>query len=248
LAVTRNLFENLVWLQLFRLDTSWGVHFYGQFLKNQIDDLEGMIAKLRGEVKLFRAFDTEDSEITEQLRKELTSVQNDDAEEAKRLIEESDQRRIELDRRARQTFALYAASATFNGYGFQAYLIETKAIPTWEERLSVVEQHLADFKSHVGDDANIKRYLGRWQWRDRAVEVGMAEQYDFLYRLTSRLLHATPMNIITEKELLEPERIMLLEYVVVTTEDILNAIDQYEFPGRLDLVVIEMDAEDSSPT
>jgi hypothetical protein len=56
------------------------------------------------------------------------------------------------------------------------------------------------------------------------------------------------MNIITEKELLEPERIMLLEYVVVTTEDILNAIDQYEFPGRLDLVVIEMDAEDSSPT
>lgn len=75
----------------------------------------------------------------------------------------------------------------------------------------------------------------------------MADQYDFLYRLTSRLLHATPMNMITEKELLEPERIMLLEYIVVTAEDILDAIEDFDFPGRMNLVAIEMRPDDVSP-
>lgn len=44
---------------------------------------------------------------------------------------------------------------------------------------------------------------------DRA--VGMDAHHDFIYSHTSRLLHATPMNIITAKDLDDGERESLLD-------------------------------------
>jgi hypothetical protein len=73
----------------------------------------------------------------------------------------------------------------------------------------------------------------RWNWRDRAVEVGMLAQYEFLYSYTSKLLHSTPMNLITEKALSDSETLTMLEYSFVAISDLLDEIEAFKFAGRV---------------
>jgi hypothetical protein len=47
------------------------------------------------------------------------------------------------------------------------------------------------------------------------------------------------MNIITEKELGQGEAVMLLDYAVSSCRDILDAIEVFDFPGRLDVLAID---------
>jgi hypothetical protein len=49
-----------------------------------------------------------------------------------------------------------------------------------------------------------------WKWKKYAQKVGMLTDYRFIYAYTSRLLHAGPVNIVTEKVLGEDERFLLL--------------------------------------
>jgi hypothetical protein len=238
LAGVRNIFENLVWLKLFLIDPSWGLFFYGQLLKNQQEDLEGMITKFEAEASLFDTLDADDSAIIDQVYEDIGEAEPTEEYIVARSAE-LEGRKDNLDRRARRAFALYAAAATFNGYGYQAHLIRTQAIPRHRAQLDAIEQRIAAFRQNVGDHDRAERYLGKWNWRGEAQRVQMVEQYDFLYRLTSRLLHATPMNVVTEKELLDGERIALLEYIVVAVIDLLEAVDQLDFPGKIDALYIE---------
>jgi hypothetical protein len=80
----------------------------------------------------------------------------------------------------------------------------------------------------------------RWNWRDRADEVGMSAQYDFFYSYTSKLLHSTPMNLITEKALSPSETLTMLEYAFVTTSDLLDETERFAFPGQADVVVFDL--------
>jgi len=240
LAATRNLFENLVWLELFLLDPSWGLFFYGQLLKNEQEDLTKMIAKFEAEARLFEALDEEDSKILHDVYDGIGDLDDPTGEDMTRRRKEHDRRKEDLDRRARRSFALYAAAATFNGYSYQAYLLHNKEIPRYREQLQKIEQRIDAFRTEIADEAAFKKYLGAWKWRQAAQLVDMDDQYLFLYSLTSRLLHATPMNVVTEKELLEGERITLLEYIAVTVHDVLEAIERFDFPGKIDAIYVEV--------
>jgi len=57
----------------------------------------------------------------------------------------------------------------------------------------------------------------------------MDAQYRFLYAFTSKLLHAIPLNIITAKELSALESIMILDYIVISGADLLEAIEKFSF-------------------
>ena len=185
LAWSRNVFENLIWLKLFLIDSSWGLFFYGQFLKNHLEDLEGIIAKLNAEAELFDSFDAEDIAIIDDVFGCIDKIDEPTSEDIADRSKELHQRKGELDIRVRRTFALSAAAATINGYGYQAHLLRTKQIPHLQEQLDAIKSRTEDFKQEVGDQAKINRYLGKWNWRGKAQRVGMVEQYDFLYRLTS---------------------------------------------------------------
>jgi hypothetical protein len=69
----------------------------------------------------------------------------------------------------------------------------------------------------------------------------MDGQYRFLYSFTSRLLHAIPLNIITEKELSPSEVIMVLDYIVISAADLLKAIKDFTYPGQIKVIEIDTD-------
>lgn len=245
LAAARNLFENLVWLKLFGIDPAWGVHFYGQLLQNEIDDLNGVIVKMAAEASLFRDFDAEESKLWDAFYEGLEDAGEALDETVKARNEQRAAHVAELDARARASFSVYAATATFNGYLWQAELIETQEIPRAKARLAEIQTLRAAFEAEVGDARLIARYQAQWKWRNEAERVGMAAQYDFFYRLTSRLLHATPMNIVTEKALTDGEQMLLLEYMVVGASQAIRLIEDFDFPGRVNLALFSPQADDN---
>lgn len=167
------------------------------------------------EATLFDEFQTLDSDaigatVLERMKEGKLSKDEIIREAIAAQYRQSDQ----LDDLMRREFSLYANQATYNGYGFQAHLIRTKVIPEYETRLRELEDHnrLLDTElPNLIDVHHVGLATDKWNWFDRARDVRMDEQYRFLYSFTSKLLHAIPLNIITDKELTPSETIMVLD-------------------------------------
>jgi hypothetical protein len=241
-AVARYMFENLVWLKLFVEDLEWGVRFYGQFLQQHVADLRRAIVKMEAEAAMFDAADAEEDADARDVLSSLERAGDDDLERsAERAMSALDGRRQALDRRIRRTFSLFAASARFNGYGWQAHLIRTRHLPRHQGQLDVMSRRLAEFEARIGDADRVQRAYRRMNWKDAAKQVGLLEHYEFLYAYTSTMLHATPMSIVTEKQLTSGEHTMLMEYLVVAAGDILDSVAAFQFSGRIEMRAITIE-------
>lgn len=130
-------------------------------------------------------------------------------------MHDSDKERDELCR-----FSIFAKDAQVNGYGFQAFLIESKAIPQIKHALADIVEEKRQVDVNVSQ--NIKDLIpGRWQWRRMAERVGLIDEYDHIYSFTSKLLHATPASITTDQKNLELAEIrVFLKYIEVKMADI----------------------------
>src|SRR5690606_21517291 len=98
--------------------------------------------------------------------------------------------------------------------------------------------------SHLRDNypSAIANLAGRkWNWSDQASKAGLQKHYDFIYRLTSRMLHSTPQNIVTEKTLTESERLLVMDYHVVAGGDLLREIEIFDYPGRAAALAVEIE-------
>lgn len=246
LSAVRNLFENLIWLRLFELGAEWGLRFYGRLLCDQIEDLRGLLSKNEEEAALFRKLAAEDDAIVDATISTIRTLDRSDETTIATLMDEQRDKQAELDARARRSFAIHASVAAFNGYEYQVHLIENKERRRIGERLTTLETRLREFEREIANKALFERYTSKFNWRGEAQRVGMVSEYDYLYRLTSRLLHSTPMNIITEKELIQAERTILLEYMIIGATDAIDIIERYDFPNRVKIAMIEIDEPDGA--
>ncbi|TWG89305.1 hypothetical protein L602_000100001950 [Cupriavidus gilardii J11] len=243
LATARNLFENLVWLRLMKTDIGYGLVFYGHLLRGQRANCEGYLAKMHDEADLFDTAARIDAEI----RQELTgAIRSHGQADANRDVwrEEIHRRTAMLDDLIRREFVLYAERAAHNGYGPQASILRHDAIPRGQQQLDQVLAFQAAFEAAL--PALLEPRLqnlatSEWNWSDRASEAGMDRHYRFIDSLTSRLLHATPINLITDKRLAGEEKRVVLDYIVVATADILDIVDEFSYPGMVDLVEVDIE-------
>jgi hypothetical protein len=129
LAIARNLFENLVWLRLFNRDPQYGLVFYEQLLIQQKQNTKNMIAKVDAEIALFEEYEKLDRDNLDIALAALVEADNPGEAEVQKSQEIHRALRNELDMRVRRNFALYAAAAQFNGYGYQCHILREKVIP-----------------------------------------------------------------------------------------------------------------------
>lgn len=242
-ALARNLFENIIWLRLFNKDHGYGLVFCHQLINEQLKSQEQVIEKARGEITLFEELAEEDKPDLGPYS-HLRDYSSASEEEIKKVREYLSNQSAMVDFKARSSFSIYAASAKYNGYSYQAHLIATKVIPHHEERISVLRKHLDDLKrSHSETDLSKLEELGatkRWNWFDKAKSVGMAEHYHFLYAFTSRLLHCTAMNIITPKALDNSERHLLLDYIFITSNNCYDEIEKFNYAEKVKLAYVDI--------
>jgi len=220
LVTTRYVFETLVWLRVLNQDTEYGLVFYYQTIEKQIQHFTNYRKKLEDEISLLNALGQEENDLYQDRVQKLA----DDPKSltAERVSEETASIMNEMDRKARRAFCLYAESARHNGYGLQAHLIRTKAIPYVDTQIDELLAKRKAFADRCSEPVK-KKLTERWNWKKKATLAGMPDQYEFIYSYTSRLLHATPASILTDQKNLEPQEMALfLYYIYVSMLDSLD--------------------------
>lgn len=240
LAMARNIFENLVWLRLMSTDNRYGLVFYNQLLQDQTNNTQGLIKKISDEAELFDSVRELDEYALESTIGVLIA-DNPSPEAIAAAQAEHASRTDMLDDMVRREFSLFSGPATRNGYGFQAHLLRKKAIPAYQETLDTVIKHKAELDTVLTSllDARMSNIANKkWNWAERAKDAGMEKHYRFLYPYTSKLLHSTPLNIISDKALTEAETLIILDYIVVSTGDLLDLIERFTYPGQVNAVSV----------
>ena len=247
IALARNIFENIIWLKLFNEDKYYGLVFYRQLLRQQLDSQLQVIEKAREEIELFKELALEDAPDFDSL---LPLIDENTTEEEKALLVSDFVREHseKIDLKARSAFSIYADQAKYNGYNYQAHIIESNAIPHHQERINTLNDHMDELLRSIPVDispllkAEFLEKTPRWVWKDHALKLGMKSQYRFLYALTSRLLHSTPMSLATPAELSSQEKCLLLDYLYLSTQGLYEEIQKFEYVGKMNAIKIPNDS------
>jgi hypothetical protein len=239
LAVTRYLFELTVWLKLMQIDEKYGYVYHYELIKTKLKDYKNLQEHFIREITFLRDMDTEEKQLSEQRLSEAKLSQEaliSDSEllQQNLLLQMSivDSVAQEIDDKASRRFSIYGEQAQTKGYGFQAYWIETKILPDIEKSISEIQLEERNFKDN--NPAGIQLLTGRtwsltkqWNWSNEAKAVGMENDYEFIYRYTSRLLHATPVSLTTEQKNLETDEVKIfLKYIHIRLLDIIDMAEQ----------------------
>ncbi|MES2670560.1 MAG: hypothetical protein V4673_09115 [Pseudomonadota bacterium] len=224
-AVSRYLFELSVWLKLFEIDERYGFVYYDQLIETQKNYYHSTLRQFHREVALLREFDRRENE-----RQDALLATEQSPEDRARIIHSVAD---SIDAEAARKFSIYSEHAKHNGYDFQAYLVESNAIPSAELALIEIENERSNFDANilpkVSDlmlDNNGRKK--RWKWNEMAKKVELQDEYDYIYAFSSKLLHATPASITTNQKNLEPEEIKIfLKYIEVKVADVLDASRKY---------------------
>jgi len=124
LALTRYVFELLVWVRLVQKDNRFGLVYYRELAEKQRHYYQDLLSHLAAEVAFLAATSQEEKNLIDQ-RLTAPDLNSDPDATSKMYIETMRQ----IDAAAARRFTIYGEQARTNGYSFQAFLVETKAIP-----------------------------------------------------------------------------------------------------------------------
>ena len=240
LAIARNAFENLVWLRFLNRDYRNGLIFYAKFLDDEAANYRSFLQKVTDEADLFDSAEQLDDD---GLMSTIGSVLDEEPDSPSVIAAQEEHRRqsATLDNMIRREFSIYGAAAAFNSYALQAVKLREEVIPDMERKLADAVSKKSSLMAHLASalPPDFEKAAKRnWNWKEQADQAGMLKHYEFLYRLTSKLLHSTPLNIITEKVLSPSERVIVMDYIVVASLDLLVEIKRFEYPGRIRATLI----------
>ncbi|WIE09853.1 MULTISPECIES: hypothetical protein [Providencia] len=225
-SVTRYIFELSVWLNLFILDPRYGLVYYAQLFKSQLQYWERYKEQLEKEIVFLKELGDEESQLISKKMDEI-HVLPKDKQDITTIQLEIQKIYNKIDSKAAKKFSIHAEQARHNGYEFQAYLIGMKQLPTINDSISEIKAEKALFESTITDD--IKALIPKlWKWNLMAQKVGLNDEYNFIYSYTSKLLHAVPSSITTDSKNLESdEMILFLKYIDNKIQEIIELSDTY---------------------
>lgn len=226
LASARYVFELTVWLKLISSRGEYAVAYYGLLLKKQKEHAEGYVRQLKREIELLEQLEEEDARSAADaigaLDRAGESMSDEEVLKLGRNIG------IEADRRAARQFSLFADQAKHFGFGYTADLIRSQAIDKAEGEHSRATNAYREFLG--GCHKDVRRLVEQhWNWSDAAKAVSMSSEYAFIYSYASRLLHATPASVLTDKKQLEENEIVIfLRFVHASMLDVLDLLSDME--------------------
>jgi hypothetical protein len=100
-------------------------------------------------------------------------------------------------------------------------------VPVQAKAQDEVEREFRAFESQL--DQSVRAIIPkRWNWNQQAEQVGMKEEYEFIYLYTSLLMHATPVSLTTDQKNLELKEVrMFLKYIHVRINDAVRMVEDF---------------------
>lgn len=187
LALTRYIFELVVWLKLFEKDENYVFLFAWMYFDGQIDFYTKLEKFNNREVELYESF----------------------------AREEDEQNKNEIDAKLERDLLIYDDEVREMGYRSQAERIRTQVLPEIKELVRLNQKSFDNFNEKRGAlVATLKKNMKNTRWVTMAKEAGMEIEFDFIYSYTSRLLHAKPVSIITnQQELMDSELLLFWRFI-----------------------------------
>ena len=178
LAVARYLLELNVWLKLLQIDVRYGLVYYCELLKKQLEFYKEFRNNAVREIYFLRHTGSLEQSLIKTRVTETMQIPDEEARSAA-FRELNDEVTLKIDEEASRKFSLYAEQAQTNGYDFQAHLVETKVLPEYSKAIADLEQELAAFERDTPSE--IKSLAPkRWNWKDQAQQVGLKDEVGYL--------------------------------------------------------------------
>lgn len=218
-ATTRYIFEICVWLFNIDKDNNLGLFYALRLANSQLEYYKATLTQFQNEIRILKQLQKDESENNKNTIAKILDSGNITSEEISAAMSHSMEG---IDKLAARKFLIYAEEAKTNGYGFQAHLISEQLIPKVEKSIVELENQLLTYKNKISKNKQ-KSFPKHFKWNVMAKNVGMESEYDYIYKYTSKLLHATPSSITTdEKNLEEIEMYIFLRYIHVKLQDIIE--------------------------
>ena len=214
LAVTRYIFEVHVWLRLFQEDDRYCLVYRRELSNTMLRYYQDTLDQLEREIEFLKSiYEREKSSTNDALS--LIRAKPDTEDDVAMAVRNAMK---SVDDEASRRFSIYTEDAKANGYGYQAHIIESQAVPATNASIQEIEEQRKDIPEHIQ-----KYNKGTWRWRQMAEKVGMIHEYDYIYSYVSKLLHATPASITTDQKNLEFREVcMFLRYIHLKLLEIMS--------------------------
>lgn len=121
--------------------------------------------------------------------------------------------------------SIFLKDAKIYGMGFQKHLLETYMLPQYEKARDITKSKIVNMETEI-TQSSLMNHLFDFQGNSqksikqiltespkmvvKAKEVGLEDEYDFIYKFTSKMLHFTSYSVLTSNSLKDEE--LLLSY------------------------------------
>lgn len=124
----------------------------------------------------------------------------------------------DFDKSLSKSFSIYRKPAIGN-YELYAQIVEDEIILPYKEDLAKLENEIKQFEGVINRKIRRKHNSAEF-----AKSLQMKAEYEFLFRLASQHLHATPVSMSTEmRSISNSERLIFLEYIRAKIYDVLSS-------------------------
>ena len=244
LSLCRYTFELVVWLKNIEADQRFALVYARRLIDDQIKFYKDLANQLDREIILYKSLAEEEASLHKHAIENAIALKaiDDEAATGRRVAESMQNASDSIDQKLKLHLVLYSDDVKYNGYKFQANLIETQALPQAIEYMNKNKESLLKFdRQWAKTISELNLHLGnqhthylKWVWQGRAEYVGMHADFDLIYSYTSRLLHATPVSLTTNQKSLEDEEaLMFLRYVGAQFNWIINYAEKHNVSQTL---------------
>lgn len=231
IAIVRFLFESLVLTRLIMQDEVFARKtYYASFIQHW-DKKNAIIGKISREIALLERYIILEKELRNELNQELEK-KPDSIDE---VYEENKRKDQQLLDNLLHELTVFTDDAAWIGFASHKQTLEKMLASYESEKIDLManivsalqalngscntglsgDVLVSKLKNITKDDAN---------WKQKADKVGLAEEYEFIYRYSSGLLHSGTFAFFTPHELGPEENVMLtrigLKYLNAIVESI----------------------------
>lgn len=229
-ASLRYILETLIQTELLLKEPTYTYKLYYSIFHHQIDKGEKFIKRFKKDIELLDKYMKEETELTNKLLDEGET----------NIIEKVTQ---EIDSKFDLEFTIFGDDYKKWGFEYTKDLLNKNVLPKLEAKLKENQEAKLDKAKklvkmeHVSQHFNFNRQHSRVfnelkderSWKRKAKLVGLEDEYELIYDLTSAILHCTSYSLITsnykEKEEFKVANILIYKY----SKKILKNIEIYTY-------------------
>jgi len=252
-ATLRYILETLIIVKLLNLEETYTFKLYYSIFLVQVEKTVKFISRINKETEIAKKYDEREKKEQEELMSRI-NVKTD----FKFYHEERNKITAKIDSDSDFESVIFWGDYKNNGYGFTSYLIETKIKSEYEKRLEELTEKLNQVKTKVYNDGRINslfcftsledvyaKLKDRRRWSDKAQAVGLENDYELIYDLSSSIIHSTVYSLFTDNDLKESDTNLVSTLAIRYINNIVRELKTYLTIDKLgQFVIVNLTEED----